>query len=266
MSTLKTHEKKIFEKLFDRNGYVLDFNDRTFSEFFREHDIDIDAQKYMFNGTSKMKRLRAFWEIEEDPLVGAVLGALVKCTEAIGKIDPGDKEKAESVICRLLGKTVVPKSEFQSEDTFLKAEFRKIDWNKLEIDQGLQDVLDQRINEINVGIKNNSPLSVVFLCGSTLEGILLDVAAKNTARFKSAQEAPKNRQIPEWTLCELIDVAHEVGFLSLDVKKHSHALRGFRNYIHPRRQILENFKPDGHTAKISWQVLQAAIDDLCNAR
>jgi hypothetical protein len=64
----------------------------------------------------------------------------------------------------------------------------------------------------------------------------------------------------------LINVAHEVGLLSLDVKKHSHSLKDFRNYIHPRQQAVQKFNPDMHTAKISWQVLQAAIANLGGLR
>ena len=47
-----------------------------------------------------------------------------------------------------------------------------------------------------------------------------------------------------------------------DVKKFSHALRDFRNYIHPFQQMASQFNPDQHTAKICWQVLQAAITQL----
>ena len=42
--------------------------------------------------------------------------------------------------------------------------------------------------------------------------------------------------------------------------------KDFRNYIHPRQQLSQNFNPDMHTAKISWQVLQAAIADLTGKR
>ena len=73
MAGLKSHEKVVFERLFDRGGYVLNFTNHTFAEFFREHGIDIENQKYRFNGDSKMKRLRAFWEIEPDDVVGIVI-------------------------------------------------------------------------------------------------------------------------------------------------------------------------------------------------
>jgi len=65
-----------------------------------------------------------------------------------------------------------------------------------------------------------------------------------------------------WTLGNFIDVAHSIGMLGLDVKKFSHSLREFRNYIHPYSQVSSGFSPDIDTAKISWQVLQAAISDL----
>ncbi len=265
------YEKVVFERIFDRGGYVLNFSDKTFSEFFREHGISIDEQKYQFNGSSKMKRLRVFWEIESDALVGKVFEALMQYAEAIGKIDSDDKEKAVAIIDRLLGRQTVQKNMAQGEDEFLKRDFQKIDWAKLNTESDLRFVLDQRIAEIKIALQYNAPLSAVFLCGSTLEGLLLDIASRNMQAFNLAESVPKtkegkHKQLHEWTLNDFINVAHEVGFLSLDVKKHSHALRDFRNYIHPRQQIVEKFNPDQHTARISWQVLQAAIADLSKQR
>lgn len=105
------------------------------------------------------------------------------------------------------------------------------------------------------------------MCGSTLEGILLGIAIKYPQKFDQANNAPKDKnekiiQLHEWRLNNLIDVSKEVGLLGDDVKKFSHALRDFRNYIHPYQQSSSNFNPDEHTGKICWQVLQAAIDQL----
>lgn len=268
MSTLKTHEKAIFEKSFDRGGYVLDFTDQTFAAFFREHSVNIDEQKYLFNGQSKMKRLRAFWEIEPDLLVGRVLAAMLEYACVIGTVHPGDKANAEKIINRLLGKTatVIEKSP---EDDFLEKTFPKLDLQKLVQDQSLLYVLEQRIQEIHKSI-HTAPLATIFLCGSTLEGLLLDAACANPRQFNCAKAAPKKDgsilPFPEWSLASLIDTAHEVGLLGLDIKKHSHSLRDFRNYIHPRAQAIQRFTPDQYTARISWQVLQAAIADLSKQR
>ena len=74
----------------------------------------------------------------------------------------------------------------------------------------------------------------------------------------------KVKQFPDWTLNNFIDVAHEVGLLAEDVKKYSHTLRDFRNYIHPYEQMSSGFNPDKYTAKISWQVLKVALFQLAS--
>jgi hypothetical protein len=71
MSSLTLSDKKILEAAFNMaSGYVLDFSDKTFSEFFAELDVNIDASEYHKNGTSKANRLRVFWEIPNNALVG----------------------------------------------------------------------------------------------------------------------------------------------------------------------------------------------------
>ena len=122
------------------------------------------------------------------------------------------------------------------------------------------------------GLKQKTPLSVVLLCGSTLEGILLGFAIGDVQSFNQATSSPKHKQtgkvlqLQEWSLNSLIDVAHELKLIDLDVKKHSHSLRDFRNYIHPFEQMSAGFSPTEHTAKISFQVLKAAIAQLSENR
>ena len=60
------------------SGYVLDFTDRTFGEFFDDVvQIDIHSERYQFKGTSKANKFRSFWEVEPDAIVGVVLGELI---------------------------------------------------------------------------------------------------------------------------------------------------------------------------------------------
>ncbi len=59
------------------SGYVLDFSDRTYSQFFdSELQVDIDQQKYHFGGSSKAKRLRTYLELEPPHIAGRALRAL----------------------------------------------------------------------------------------------------------------------------------------------------------------------------------------------
>lgn len=153
------------------------------------------------------------------------------------------------------------------EDEFLKQEFSEIKLELLGLEEALTTILSLRIEEIKQCLSTNAPLSVIFLCGSTLEGILLGIASKKPKEFNRASSAPKDkegkvRKLHEWTLNNLIDTSCELKLLKEDVKKFSHSLRDFRNYIHPYEQLSSGFNPDKHTAKISWQVLKAAIFQL----
>lgn len=160
-----------------------------------------------------------------------------------------------------------PIKEEIKEDDFLKKDFEEVSIDSLNLDGVITDILNSRLKEIQKCLKIESPLSTIFLCGSTLEGVLLGIALQNIEMFNRANSAPKDKegktkQFWEWSLNNLIDVSFEVGFLKEDVKKFSHTLRDFRNYIHPYQQLSSNFNPDKHTAKISWQVLKAALYQL----
>jgi hypothetical protein len=161
-----------------------------------------------------------------------------------------------------------PNAEIKEEE-FLNKEFNEISIEKLQLDGTLTDVLKFRFDEIKKCLSTESALSVIFLCGSSLEGILLGIALKHPKEFNQAKSAPidkdgKVKMFPDWTLSNLIDVAYELRLLKEDVKKFSHVLRDFRNYIHPYQQVSSRFNPDKHTASICWQVLKAAIYQLSN--
>ena len=110
-------------------------------------------------------------------------------------------------------------------------------------------------------------LSAIILLGSMLEGVLLGAAQSNPKMFNQSSTAPKddnNKVLPhwKWKLADLIDSAHEIGMLKLDVKKFSHALRDFRNYIHPYQQKASGFTPDHDTSRICLHVFRAAVNQL----
>lgn len=135
----------------------------------------------------------------------------------------------------------------------------------------LVPILEDRLREINSCLSSGSPFAAVILTGSILEGLLLGYALSQPQRFNQAIACPKDnsgkaRSFQDWTLGHFIDVAYEAGLLKIDVKKFSHSLRDFRNYIHPYAQMTSGFRPDQHTAKICLQVLKAAIADLSGER
>lgn len=73
MSSLTDIEKRYLEKILGmQTGWVLDYKDTNYGEFFGRYKIHIHGPKYQKYGTSKAKKMRAFWELESDALVGTV--------------------------------------------------------------------------------------------------------------------------------------------------------------------------------------------------
>ncbi len=274
MSSLKMVERDCFEDLFGMgSGYVMDFSNRTFSEFFRESArVDIYSDKYAAKGDSKARRLRAFIELEADLLVGKTLSDLLEYWRyKTPQPDINERalgERARQVVERLVGKSVSPRDSGQE---FLKQDFGPIAFEKIPAAGPLVPILESRLSEAIHCLKADSPLAVIFHCGGILEGLLLGVASANPKQFNEAPNSPKDKagnvkQLHEWTLAQFIDVACELGYLKLDVKKFSHGLRDFRNYIHPYEQMIARFNPDKHTAEICLQVLKAAVASLSGGR
>ena len=87
MVSLKRSEMRVIDDAFDMHGgYVLNFSNDTFAEFFEdEFNIEIYTEKYAFNGGSKANHLRAFVEIEDAYTVSRILRALWEYRESLPK-------------------------------------------------------------------------------------------------------------------------------------------------------------------------------------
>lgn len=79
MSSLTFGERQVLEDYFGMSsGYVLDFSDRTFGDFVGEAvEIDIHSERFEIEGSSKAKKMRAFWKLEPDHTVGRLLNDLI---------------------------------------------------------------------------------------------------------------------------------------------------------------------------------------------
>lgn len=256
-------------------GYVLDYTDATFAVFFHRHQIDIHGTRYQTYGTSKARKLRAFWDREPDAFVGEVLTDMLDMYEVKRDLDsqPVDAKllgKARQIVGRLLGMRT-ESAPTSTETDFLRLEFSFPSVDQLPIEATIAPILQSRLDEAHKAMGAKAHLSVVIMCGSVLEAVLLGAAQKDPKRFNTANATPKGKnrapkQFREWRLAEFIDVASEIGLLKPDVQKFSHGLRDFRNYIHPYQQVLSGFTPDQHTATVCLQVLKAALASVAGTR
>lgn len=268
MASLSTVEKRHLEELFEMSGgYVLRFKSRThFAEAVRDSTgIDIENSKYATTGTSMAHRLRAFWSQEMDPVVGRLISSFVSYAETFNLAEPRSVETCRRIARRLTGGIQTVESITVSQ--FLSHEYPDVNFDRLTIESGFVSVMQYRWGEVKKCMEVGADLSAILLLGSMLEGILLGAAQSNPKTFNQSPAAPKdesNKVLPhwKWKLSELIDAAYAIGLLKLDVKKFSHALRDFRNYIHPYEQKASGFSPDQDTAHICLQVFRAAVNQL----
>lgn len=103
MPNIRSIDMFFLEDLLDMSsGYVLNFSDRTFSQFFKEElNCDIDNPVYAVNGRSKAKRLRYFLQTVEMSTVVRTLKALWEYREAV-RLRSQQKETLENAERRLL--------------------------------------------------------------------------------------------------------------------------------------------------------------------
>jgi hypothetical protein len=153
-----------------------------------------------------------------------------------------------------------------TDQIFLGKDFGAINLESVNVPVDFKQVIEQRLEEIDKCLEAKAPLATIFLCGSTLEGLIYEVVSKNIESFNRCKAAPKSdgsvKTLNRWTLGDLIEAARELNVVGEDVSKHAMAVRAFRNYIHPRQQMKENFSPRMFTASMAKQVLLAAISDL----
>jgi hypothetical protein len=114
-----THaEMRVLDDALDMgSGYVLDFSDRTMSEFFDdEFGITIYQERYGFNGSSKAKHIRAFVAVEDEFTVARVLRSLWTYRESLDRYrdserGPAIKDRFFALVTKIEGCGAVPQTD-----------------------------------------------------------------------------------------------------------------------------------------------------------
>ncbi|WP_336966949.1 hypothetical protein [Brevundimonas aurantiaca] len=150
MSNLRTIDLNAVADLVDfirGAGYVLDFSDTAFAEFFaNELDVDIDHARYADRGGSKGKRLRRFLELVDDKTALKTLRALWEVRQDFllrtGREDPVANSEARylALLNRLGGSPSASAPQEQPKAAF---DFAKIDALKAEL-VGLSSLAPQQ--------------------------------------------------------------------------------------------------------------------------
>jgi hypothetical protein len=126
-------------------------------------------------------------------------------------------------------------------------------------DKDLLPLLETRLFEARVCLDNRAALAATFLLGSLLEGLLLDAI-----QARSRSDVLRTRR-GDPTLQQLIEVAYANKWIRKDVHQYADVLRDHRNLVHPGKQLADGHRPDTNTARIAWNVVAAAVNDLGEA-
>lgn len=110
MADLNFLEKKQLEDLLGMaSGYVLNFTDRSFRDFIIDAvRRDIDDPKYRHASSSKANRLRKFFSVETNQVVGRLIKALADYAQSLRDPDEALIRVAWKIAGRLQAATPVP--------------------------------------------------------------------------------------------------------------------------------------------------------------
>lgn len=266
-TTFDNTVKQMLEDLFGMSsGYVMDFSNASFASFV-EQWIGVDPYD-RYQG-SKAAILRQIWAKEPSEVVAQLNLDLLEHWKLTalrnGRTPTPYEQEVIGTATSLFQSASVP--ALSEEDVaFLNKDLGSLNLDALPSELTAGQVIADRMGEIDRALEADAPLAVIFLVGSTIEGLLSELAMGHRTEFLGSPVVPtskgKTKPLDQWKLSELIAVARERGVLSEDVAKHADRVRNFRNYIHPRQQLKEGFAPRIETARIAQQVLKGVLSDL----
>lgn len=131
-------------------------------------------------------------------------------------------------------------------------------------DPNMQLILQRRWSEVQRCIATRANLAATVMMGGLLESLLL--ARINASPDKSgvfaAKAAPRDKggkplSLPNWKLVHMVEVAHELAWVTKSAKDVGNVLRDFRNYIHPHKEFTDGVLILEEDARMFWEVTKS---------
>ena len=127
MSSLTYIEKQHFNYILRNNGYVLDFTNHQFQQFFNDYGVDIFAPRFSSEHSgSKGKCLNTFMDIEKDHIVAPVLNGLLEYRECYERIAQEEQRRYEQCV------TAIKKLENSATKTITTFNLEKLSHNYIQ--------------------------------------------------------------------------------------------------------------------------------------
>jgi hypothetical protein len=128
-------------------------------------------------------------------------------------------------------------------------------------DSTMQKILVRRWNEVEKCIAGEANLAATVMMGGLMETLLLAriKLVANKASIFTAKNAPKDKAgktltLDEWKLVAMVEVAHELDWITKSSKDVGNVLRDFRNYIHPHKEHADRLTIAPDDVRMFWEV------------
>lgn len=131
-------------------------------------------------------------------------------------------------------------------------------------DPSMQAILNRRWAEVQRCNGAQAYLAATVMMGGLLETLLLarinsspNRPAVFTAKLAPRDKSKKTLLLSDWKLVNMVEVAHELGWITKSAKDTGNVLRDFRNYIHPHKEHTDNIVISEEDSKMFWEVTKA---------
>lgn len=134
----------------------------------------------------------------------------------------------------------------------------------LAADANMQIILQRRWDEVQRCLVSKSNLAATVMMGGLLESLLLarinsspDKASVFKAKSAPRDKAGKTLALPDWKLVHMVEVGHELTWITKSAKDVGNVLRDFRNYIHPHKEYTDGVSILDEDARMFWEVTKS---------
>lgn len=124
----------------------------------------------------------------------------------------------------------------------------------------LRVIVERDLRELGCLRSVPAPKSTIILAGSLIEALLLDVL--QSRKGSQGPSSVTQKPLEEWGLAELIEEAVRVGLITSGVKGFGHAVREYRNLVHPGNEIRSKATLGKEEAEIAEKILEIVLRDL----
>lgn len=138
------------------------------------------------------------------------------------------------------------------------------DFASLAADPAMQAILERRWEEVQLCITAGANLAATVMMGGLLETLLLArinrVSKKEpifTAKKAPRDKAGKTLYLSDWKLVNMVEVAHELGWITRSAKDLGNVLRDSRNYIHPHKEHTDGVSITDEDVRLFWEVCKS---------